>query len=84
MNKRPARWTGRGLHSVRHTFASYAIRAGVNAAELSAILGHHSIEFTYRTYVHLFESSKKDAINNIEAHRKKQETAKNEAGKDAL
>lgn len=67
--KLPEKWVGRGVHSLRHTFASNMIRAGVNAAELSAILGHHSIEFTYKTYVHLFQDSKKEAIKKFESYR---------------
>jgi len=71
--KLPAKWVGRGIHSLRHTFASNMIRAGVNAAELTSILGHHPIEFTYKTYVHLFQDSKKEAIKKFESYRERKE-----------
>ncbi len=70
--KNPPRWSGRGLHCLRHTFASNMIRAGVNAAELSVLLGHYSVDFTYKTYVHLFQDSKKEAIQKFEAYKRKQ------------
>ena len=43
-----AAWTAAGLdrvtlHDCRHTFASFAIAAGVNAKALSAYVGHSSV-----------------------------------------
>lgn len=42
------------------------IQAGVDSATLAGILGHHSGEFTQRTYVHLFDNSKKEAMGKLE------------------
>ena len=35
------------LHDCRHTFASFAIAAGMNAKTLSTIMGHADIANTY-------------------------------------
>ena len=42
------------LHGLRHTYASMLINAGIPIAEVSAQLGHASIDITLRTYTHLF------------------------------
>lgn len=57
-----------GIHSLRHTFASLAIRKGVDIKVVSEILGHASVNFTYNTYVHIIEEQKINAVdllNNI-------------------
>jgi hypothetical protein len=41
------------FHSFRHTCASVLFRAGLNAKQVQAWLGHHSPAFTLGTYVHL-------------------------------
>lgn len=51
----------RKFHAVRHTFATEAIRAGVNVKDLQMIMGHADIETTYM-YVHASEDSKRSAI----------------------
>lgn len=38
------------LHDLRHTYAVLAILAGTDLKTISATLGHHSIEFTMKTY----------------------------------
>lgn len=42
------------MHGLRHTCASMLITKGVPIAEVSAQLGHSSIDITLRTYTHLF------------------------------
>ena len=42
------------FHGLRHTYASMLINAGIPIAEVSAQLGHASIDITLRTYTHLF------------------------------
>lgn len=54
---------GSGIHTLRHTFASLAIRRGVDIKVVSEILGHASTSFTYNTYVHVIEEQKIDAVN---------------------
>src|SRR4051794_16610432 len=38
------------LHDVRHTYATTALRAGVNPKVVSERLGHASVAFTLQTY----------------------------------
>ena len=47
------------FHDMRHTYASAAISAGVDAYYLSRQLGHDDPAFTQRTYVDLFEAREK-------------------------
>ena len=44
------------LHAARHTCASLLVARGVNPIAASKLLGHSSVEYTMRTYVHLAES----------------------------
>lgn len=39
-----------GIHVLRHTYATFMLRAGVDVKSLSALLGHSDIEITLRTY----------------------------------
>ena len=47
---------------MRHTFASSAIRKGVDIKVVSEILGHASVTFTYNTYVHIIDEQKARAV----------------------
>lgn len=42
------------IHGLRHTYASMLISEGVPVSEVSAQLGHASIDITLRIYTHLF------------------------------
>ncbi len=39
-------------HTLRHTFASTALKYGMDLKNISNLLGHYSTDFTARTYVH--------------------------------
>ncbi len=59
-------WKAAGLepittHEARHTFASMAIAAGVNAKQLSTYMGHASIAITYDRYGHLLPGDEAEA-----------------------
>lgn len=41
------------FHDLRHTFATYALKSGVDAKTLSGILGHTNASFTLDTYTHV-------------------------------
>ena len=41
------------FHDLRHTFATHALKNGVNPKTLSGILGHTNTSFTLDTYTHI-------------------------------
>ena len=55
-----------GIHTLRHTFASSAIRKGVDIKVVSEILGHASVTFTYNTYVHIIDEQKAQAVELLD------------------
>lgn len=55
-----------GLHVLRHTFATKALRAGVEIADVSKILGHSSVSVTYNTYIHVGEEQKRLVVDKLE------------------
>lgn len=57
-----------GLHECRHTFASLAIAAGVNAKALSTYLGHASIVITLDRYGHLMPGNEEEAAGLLDAY----------------
>ncbi|MFF0104559.1 tyrosine-type recombinase/integrase [Streptomyces hirsutus] len=47
----------RGMHALRHFYASALLDVGENIKALSHYLGHHDPGFTLRVYTHLMPSS---------------------------
>jgi integrase len=52
----------RGLHALRHSFASNLYARGVEVKIISKLLGHASVEITYNRYVHFFKSDIDDTL----------------------
>lgn len=52
-------------HDLRRTFASRCAEAGMNPKHLQTILGHQSIEVTYRYYVHANEDAVASALAGL-------------------
>ena len=45
----------KGVHALRHTFASLMFAQDVDIKYISTWLGHSSVQITYDTYVHIME-----------------------------
>lgn len=56
---------GYTFHALRHTFATEAIRNGMNAKSLSEILGHSSVKITLERYVHPSFEQKKQEMEKL-------------------
>jgi len=52
----------RGLHNLRHTFASQLFEKKVDIKIISALLGHSSVQITMDTYIHFIEEQTRKAI----------------------
>ena len=50
----------------RHTFATEAIRAGVDVETVSKTLGHFSVGFTLDVYGHVTQEMKEEAARRIQ------------------
>lgn len=53
------------FHTLRHTFATRALEAGVDFKTLSVLLGHSDINVTMNRYAHVLEDTKRSAMKNI-------------------
>jgi integrase len=49
------------LHDLRHAAASLWIEQRVEPKRVQTWLGHHSIQFTFDTYGHLFEAIERES-----------------------
>ena len=56
-------------HTLRHSYATHSLEAGVNLRQLSVYLGHSSLEITAR-YLHLTQVSEASALKAIEGFTK--------------
>jgi integrase len=56
------------LHEARHTFASTAIAAGLNAKVIATYMGHSSIQVTYDLYGKLMPGNEVEASALLEAY----------------
>lgn len=53
------------FHDLRHTFATHALKSGVDAKTLSGILGHTNASFTLDTYTHVTDDMQQQASGII-------------------
>ena len=56
------------FHSLRHTFSTRCIEAGVDIKSLSEMLGHASVNITLNRYVHSSFEQKRGGINKLEQY----------------
>ena len=54
------------FHDLRHTFATFLLRAGVDFKTLSELLGHSSVNFTMSTYAHVTKAMERDSAEKLE------------------
>lgn len=57
----------RGVHALRHTFATNWVRTGKDLRSLSEILGHTNVAFTMQRYVHSEMETKRAAMRAMES-----------------
>jgi len=55
-------------HSLRHTFATRSIEAGMDIKSLSEILGHANVNITLNRYVHSSFDQKRQGMNKLEQY----------------
>jgi len=55
------------FHCCRHTFASLHLRHGTSLEWISKQLGHYSLEFTFKTYVHFQPKADEGAADRLMA-----------------
>lgn len=53
------------LHTLRHTFASWCLQAGVPIYTVSKWMGHHSVVITESTYGHLSQNHHADEMRKV-------------------
>lgn len=63
-----AKLTPIGFHEARHTYASIAIAAGLNAKTISTYMGHSSIQITFDLYGHLMPGSEAESVKMMDAY----------------
>lgn len=54
-----------GLHALRHTFATLLIQRKIDIKTISELLGHSSVDITYKTYIHIIKEQKRAAIASL-------------------
>lgn len=55
------------MHTLRHTFATRCIEAGMQPKTLQEILGHSNINITMDIYVHVMKDRKNKEMSNVES-----------------
>ena len=55
------------MHTLRHTFATRAIEAGMKPKTFQEILGHANIGITMNLYVHVTEDEKAKEVEKIQS-----------------
>lgn len=56
----------KGIHAMRHTFATNLVANGVDIRSVSDLLGHASIQTTLSTYSHSIQEQKVKAISSLD------------------
>jgi integrase len=59
------------FHSLRHTYASLCVAAGIPPLEIARFMGHAKVTTTLAVYAHLFEDDHADAMDALGAMSKR-------------
>ena len=59
--------TGVGLHTLRHSFATHMLEAGVPLHTVSELLGHSSVAVTGDVYGHVSTEGARSAVERLSA-----------------
>ena len=62
-----ASMTGIGLHTLRHSFATHMLEAGVPLHTVSELLGHSSVAVTGDVYGHISTEGARSAVERLSA-----------------
>ena len=54
------------MHTLRHTYATRCIEAGMRPKTLQMLLGHSNTGITMNLYVHLTDDEKKKEVEKVE------------------
>lgn len=54
------------FHSLRHTFASLGLQAGIDIVAISKMLGHKSFAFTAQVYAHVLDATLQAAFDRFD------------------
>lgn len=57
----------KGIHTLRHTFASRLFRRGIDVQTVSKLLGHNNPTITQNIYIHILEEQKAKAVELFDA-----------------
>lgn len=57
--------TGISTHSLRHTYATRSIEAGMSAVVLQKLMGHTDVSVTLNAYTSVFDKYKKDELQKV-------------------
>jgi integrase len=55
----------RGWHTLRHTYVSHAIAAGIPITNISAQIGHKDVGVTMSTYSHMIEGTDAQYVDTV-------------------
>lgn len=57
--------TGISTHSLRHTYGTRCVEAGMRAVALQRLMGHQDVSVTLNTYTSIFNKYKESEINKV-------------------
>ena len=71
-------------HSLRHTYATRSIEAGVTPVVLQKLMGHTDISITLNTYTSVFDKYKNNELEKVNSYYIEQNLIPNEKQKISI